>query len=123
MRRNPVVPAWAALAASPVLVLSLLSQNPSTPPATPYVYQGTVQALQPSTGSLSIITGVGFALRLIHIRTVPETQIISNQVTVAFSAIAVGDIVRAECRMMDTVLVADRIEKLTAVGAAPETQP
>jgi hypothetical protein len=44
-------------------------------------------------------------------------------VTVAFSAIAVGDIVRAECRMMDTVLVADRIEKLTAVGAAPETQP
>lgn len=122
MRRNSVLPAWAALAASPVLLLSLLSQAPSQPPATPYVYQGTVQAVQPSTGSLTIITGVGFALRLIHIRTVPETQITSNQVTVAFSAIAVGDIVRAECRMADTVLVADRVEQITAVGA-PETKP
>ena len=122
MRKNPVVPIWAALAASPVLLLSLLSQTPSPPPATPYVYQGTIQAVQPSTSSLTIITGVGVALRLIHIRTVPATQITSNQVTVAFSAIAVGDIVRAECRMMDAVLVADRLEKLT-VGAAPETQP
>jgi hypothetical protein len=122
MRRNPVVPVWAALAASPVLLLSLLSQAPSQAPATPYVYQGTVQAVQPSTSSLTIITGVGFALRLIHIRTVPETQITSNQATVAFSTLAIGDIVRAECRMMDTVLVADRVEKITAVGA-PETQP
>ena len=122
MRRNPVVPAWAALAASPVLLLSLLTQTPSPSPATQYVYQGTVQAVQPSTGSLTIITGVGFALRLIHIRMVPETQITSNQVTIAFSDIEIGDIVRAECRMMDTVLVADRIEKITAVGA-PETRP
>ncbi len=123
MRRNHVVPEWAALAASPVLLLSLLSQTPSAPPATPpYVYHGTVQAVQPNTATLDVITGVGFALRLIHIRTVPETQFTSNQVTVAFSAIAVGDIVRAECRMMDTVLVADRIEKITA-GGAPETQP
>lgn len=123
MSRNPVVPAWAALAASPVLLLSLLSQTPSPQPATQYVYQGTVQAVHPSTKSLSIITGVGFALRLIHIRTEPETQITSDQVTLAFSAIAVGDIVRAECRMMDTVLVADRVEKISAEGAAPETQP
>jgi len=123
MRRNPVVPAWAALAASPVLLLSLLSQTPSPPPATPYVYQGTVQAVQPSTGSLSIVTGVGFALRLIHIRTVPETQLTSNQVAVAFSDMKVGDIVRAECRMMDTVLVADRVERLSAAGATPGTRP
>ena len=123
MRRNPVVPAWAALAASPVLLLSLLSQAPSQSPATPYVYQGTVQAVQPSTGSLSIVTGVGFALRLIHIRTVPETQLTSNQVAVAFSDMKVGDIVRAECRMMDTVLVADRVERLSAAGATPGTRP
>jgi len=51
MRRNPVVPAWAALAASPVLLLSLLSQTPSPQPAPQYVYQGTVQAVQPSTKS------------------------------------------------------------------------
>jgi len=123
MRRNPVVPAWAALAATPVLLLSLRSQTPSVPPATAYVVQGTVQAVEPSTRSLTIITGVGFALQLTRIRTVPETQITSNQVTVALSDINVGDIVRADCRIMDSVLVADRIEKLTAVGAAQETQP
>ena len=123
MKRNPAVPAWAALAATPVLLLSLVSQTPSEPPTTAYVVQGTVQAVQPSTRSLSIITGVGFALQLLHIRTVPETQITSDSVTVALSDIKVGDIVRAECRMMDTVLVADRVEKLSAEGAAPERQP
>jgi len=124
MIRSRVVPAWAVLAASPVLLLTLLSQTPPAPPATPpYVYQGTVQAVKPSTATLDLITGVGFALRLIHIRTLPETQITSNQVTVAFSEIKVGDVVRAECRMMDSVLVADRVEKLAAAGAAPETQP
>jgi hypothetical protein len=123
MRRNPVVPAWAALAATPVLLLSLLSQSPPVPPTTAYVVQGTVQAVQPSTRSLSIITGVGFALHLVHIRTVPETQITSDSVTVALSDIKVGDIVRAECRMMDTVLVADRVEKLTPAGATMEARP
>jgi hypothetical protein len=111
-------------AASPVLLLSLLSQTPPAPPAAPpYVYQGTVQAVQPNTAAFDVITGVGFALRLIHIRTVPATQFTSNQVTVAFSDIKVGDIVRVECRMMDTVMVADRVEKLSAAGAAPETRP
>lgn len=123
MKRNPAVPAWAALAATPVLFLSLVSQTPSEPPTTAYVVQGTVQAVQPSTRSLSIITGVGFALQLVNIRTLPETQITSDSVTVALSDIKVGDIVRAECRMLDTVLVADRVEKLSAEGAAPERQP
>jgi hypothetical protein len=123
MKRNPAVPAWAALAATPVLLLSLVSQTPSVPPTTAYAIQGTVQAVHPSTRSLSIITGVGFALQLVHIRTVPETQIISDSVTVALSDIKVGDIVRAECRMMDTVLVADRVEKLTAAGATMEAKP
>jgi len=123
MRRNPVVPAWAALAATPVLLLSLLSQTPSEPPATAYVVQGTVQAVEPSTRSLTLITGVGFALYLTRIRTVPETQLTSNQVAVAFSDMKVGAIVRAECRMMDTVLVADRVERLSAAGATPGTRP
>lgn len=123
MKRNPAVPAWAALAATPVLLLSLVSQTPSAPPTTAYVVQGTVQAVQPSTRSLSIITGVGFALQLVHIRIVPETQITSDSVTVALSDIKVGDIVRAECRMMDTVLVADRVEKLPATGATTEVKP
>jgi len=124
MRKSPAVPAWAVLAASPVLLLSLLVQRPPAPPvAPPHVFQGTVQAVQPNTATFDIITGVGFALRLIHIRTAPETQITSNQVTVAFSDIKVGDIVRAECRMVDTVLVADRVEKLSAAGTAPETRP
>lgn len=122
MKRNPAVPAWAALAATPVLLLSLVSQTPSASP-TAYVVQGTVQAVQPSTRSLSIITGVGFALQLVHIRIVPETQITSDSVTVALSDIKVGDIVRAECRMMDTVLVADRVEKLTATGATMGVKP
>ncbi len=123
MKRNPAVPAWAAFAATPVLLLSLVSHAPSAPTTTAYVVQGTVQAVQPSTRSLSIITGVGFALQLVHIRTVPETQFTSDSVTVALSDIKVGDIVRAECRMMDTVLVADRVEKLRVAGAAPEHQP
>ncbi len=66
---------------------------------------------------------MGFALHLVHIRTVPETQITSDSVTVALSDIKVGDIVRAECRMMDTVLVADRVEKLTPAGATMEAKP
>ncbi len=123
MTRNPIVPAWAALAATPVLLLSLASQSPSVPPPAAYVVQGTVQSVKPATRSLTIITGVGFALQLIHIRTVPETQITSDQVTVALSDIKVGDIVRADCRMMDTVLVADRVEKLTAGSATPDSQP
>lgn len=123
MNRSSAGPAWALLAASPVLLLTLLSQTPPAPPVTPpYVLQGTVQAVHPSTATLDVITGVGFALRLMHIRTLPATQITSNQVTVAFSEIKVGDIVRAECRMVDTVLVADRLEKLT-VDAAGEIRP
>lgn len=122
MPRTLVVPAWAALAALPVLPLSLWSQTPP-PPSAPYVYHGTVQAMEPSTHSLTIITGVGFALRLIHFRTVPETQITSNQVTMVFSDLEVGDIVRADCRIVDTVLVADRVEKTGTMATAPGTQP
>jgi hypothetical protein len=61
----------------------------------PYTYQGTVHAVK--AGTVDIITGVGEALRMVHMRTQPGTAVF-------------GEVVRADCRMTATGLVVDRIE-------------
>lgn len=102
-----------------------LSLHPTAPAAQtpPYTYQGTIQAVQPETASMDLITGVGMALRLVHMRTLPETRITAGEASLAFSDFKLGDIVRAECRLTDTGLVADRVEKLASAGSAPVRQP
>jgi len=110
-------PRTVALACSAVLLL-VFSPPAPTPPATqPYVYTGTVRTLEPKTGSLDLITGVGHALRLVHITTLPATQTLSGGTAIRLTDIRPGDILRADCRMTDTVLVADRIEKLASPSA------
>ena len=110
------------LAAAPLL-LSLLARAPSAPLPAPTTYQGTVQAVQPKTASLDLVTGMGFALRLVHIRTLPTTQVASAGATLSFAGIKPGDIVRAECHITDAGPVADRIEKLGPQGSRSEPVP
>ena len=111
-----------AIAAASVLLLSLLARA-SQPAPPPYTYQGTVQAVQPKAASLDLVTGVGEALRLVHMRTLPTTRLSSAGAAISFAEIKPGDVVRAECRMTDTGLVADQIELLAAAGSAAEREP
>ncbi|MGH7537886.1 MAG: hypothetical protein ACREMF_04580 [Gemmatimonadales bacterium] len=119
MMNIPAVTARTSALAAPALLFSLLQQAPPAPPSTAasIVYQGTVQAVQRNTASFDLITGVGFALRLVRIRTAPETQFTGDGATFAFTDIEPGVIVRAECRMTDAGPVADRITKVILVGS------
>jgi hypothetical protein len=110
-----------ALVCAPVLLLGLLPQQPTPAPAAvqPYLYTGTVHAVQPTTGSLDLITGVGHALRMVHITTLPATQTMSGAAAIRFAELAPGDKLRADCRMTASGLVADRIERLPAPGRGP----
>ena len=122
MRQIPALFARAAtLAVSPVLLFTLLQQSPSAPTPQPYLYRGTVQVVQPA--SLDLLTGVGYALRLIHVTTLPSTEVRSGAAALTFTEIRTGDIVRADCRMTPSGLVADRIERLAPSGSGPEAKP
>ena len=98
-----------ALAITAVLLSALLAQAPK-PVA--YTYQGTVQAVQPKTASFDLVIGVGYALRVVHMRTSPVTQFASAGAQLSLTDLKPGDIVRADCRMTATGLVADRVEKV-----------
>jgi hypothetical protein len=74
----------------------------------PYVYQGTVHSVK--RGAVDLITGVGHALRLVHMRTLPTTEIATAAGAATLSALKPGDVVRADCRKTDAGLVVDRIE-------------
>ena len=100
-----------ALAITAALLSSLLAQAPSSPQPAAYTYQGTVQAVQPKTASFDLIIGVGFALRVVHMRTLPATQFARGGARMSLADLKPGDVVRAECRMTATGLVADRVEK------------
>jgi len=76
----------------------------------PYTYQGTVHTVKVGTGSLDLLTGVGHAVRVVKIRALPTTLIASEGRTIALGDLAPGDVVRADCRLTDAGLVADRIE-------------
>ena len=57
----------AAILLLPVAVAAADLQQPA-----PYAFRGAVQQVQPKTGALDVITGVGMALRLVHMRTTPD---------------------------------------------------
>jgi len=75
----------------------------------PHTYRGTVHAVQP--GALDLVTGVGYALRVVHIRTPQTTVVARGGVSLHVSELKPGDVVRADCRLTDTGLVAERIEQ------------
>jgi hypothetical protein len=101
-----------ALAITAVLLSALLVQAPFSPRHTALTYQGTVQAVHPKSASFDLVVGVGFALRVVHMRTSPTTQFASERTKLSLANLKPGDIVRAECRMTATGLVADRVEKV-----------
>jgi hypothetical protein len=101
-----------ALAITAALLSSLLAQAPSSPQPPAYTYQGTVQAVQPKTASFDLVIGVGYALRVLHMSTSPGTQFANTGARLSLTDLKPGDIVRAECRMTATGLVADRIERV-----------
>src|SRR5205807_10519692 len=74
----------------------------------PYAYLGTVHAVK--AGALDLITGVGEALRLVHMRTQPTTAVVGEGAGLAPGDLQPGGVVRADCRMTATGLVVDRIE-------------
>lgn len=76
----------------------------------PYTYQGTVHAVKANDHTLDIITGVGYALRIVHMRALPTTLITSDGAAVGLAEVAPGDVVRADCRRTDAGLVVDKIE-------------
>src|SRR2546430_12307875 len=65
------LPRAAALAA--ILVTPALTSAPVQPPT--YTYRGTVHTVQPRAGSLELITGVGFALRLGQMRAAAAARV------------------------------------------------
>ncbi len=76
--------------------------------------QGTIQSLQPKSGSLDVVTGVGMALRIVHLTAPPSVQIAGGGAGAPLSALKRGDIVRVQCHRSGAQLVADRIEKVMA---------
>src|SRR3989442_8202752 len=87
------LPRAAALAA--ILVTPALTSAPVQPPT--YTYRGTVHTVQPRAGSLELITGVGFALRLVQMRALAATRIEKAGVAIAPPHLKPRDIVRAHC--------------------------
>jgi len=107
------LPRAAALAA--ILVTPALTSAPVQPPT--YTYRGTVHTVQPRAGSLELITGVGFALRLVQMRAVAATRIEKAGVAIALADLKPGDVVRADCRRTTMGLVADRIIEIDGTAA------
>jgi hypothetical protein len=107
---------FAAIALLPALLVHSATTGPErqqpAAQAAPYTYQGTVQTVQPGDRSLALITGVGLALRLVHIKAAPSARIENAGSAISFNDVKPGDVVRAECRKTEAGLVADRIEKL-----------
>jgi len=100
---------------STAVLLSLLSvavqpASPQQPAA--YVYQGTIETVQPQAGSLALVTGVGMTLRVVHIRTTPTTRMASGTAALTLKTLKPGDVIRAECHTTPRGPVADRIERI-----------
>src|SRR6266480_5254855 len=94
-----------------VLASTLLAVAGERTPATPSV-QGTIYAIQPKSGSLDLVTGVGMALRVVHV-TAPASARLAPA-GIPLSALKRGDIVRVQCHWSGKQLVADRIDKVGA---------
>ena len=127
MKHYRTLPAHAAArAATPLLLLVLLiatsagqqqQQESSAAPAVGYTYQGTIHSVQPARGTLTIVTGVGHALRLVSMQAVAATRITGAGAAMPLSQLRPGDIVRAQCHPVEGRMVADAIQKLSPEGA------
>src|SRR5213076_1304798 len=58
---------------------------------------GTVHAVH--AGSVDLVTGVGYALRLVHLRMQPTTHISGEGGPIAPGDVRPGDVMRADCRL------------------------
>ncbi len=116
MLRTTRPAALAAVLLSPLVASAPAGPRPlATVQAAPsYTYQGTVHAVNARAGSLDLITGVGMALRLVHLSTSPTTLLAGPGAALRLADLKPGDYVRADCRRTDAGLVASRIEKLEA---------
>jgi hypothetical protein len=94
----------------PFLALAVFAAG--QPPSSARTVRGTVHAVEPKTGSVEVVTGVGMALRLVRLQAMPTTRIIRGAAGVVLTELKRGDVVRAECHWTDKGLVADRIEKV-----------
>jgi hypothetical protein len=114
--RAPRVARSGALAA--ILFLPLVTHAAADPraqtatqPASTYTYRGTIHRVDPKTGALELITGVGMALRLVHM-TAPPAARAAGGTALGPAALKAGDVVRVDCHQTPAGLVADRIERV-----------
>ncbi len=98
--------------AAPAALLLSLALLPARPQQHDCVYQGTIETVQATAGSLALITGVGMSLRLVSIQTSTATRVASGTTTLALRALKPGDVIRAECHATPKGPVADRIERI-----------
>ena len=107
--------ALTAMLLLPVVTHAAVDRHPqgAGQPAPSYTYQGTVRAFTAKTGALDLITGVGMALRIVHVTLAPAAH--AGGGTAAHLAgleFKAGDVVRVECHRTATGLVADRVERI-----------
>ena len=77
-----------------VLASTLIAVAVGRQPEHPSV-QGTVHAIRPQSGSLDLVTGVGMALRIVHVAA-PTTARLAPA-GAQLSTLQRGDIVRVQC--------------------------
>ena len=107
--------AFAAIVLLPVVTHAAVDRHPqgAAQPGASYTYQGTVRAFAGNTGSLDLITGVGMALRIVHVTVAPAAHAAGGAAArLAGLEFKAGDVVRVECHRTDAGLVADRIERI-----------
>ena len=97
-----------------VAMLLLLPAALSAQEELPHTYRGTVHAVH--AGSVDLVTGVGYALRLVHLRMQPTTHISGDAGPLALRDVRPGDVMRADCRLTADGVVAERIELRTTAG-------
>ena len=115
MRSTSRAVALAAIVLLPALTLAPADGRAqgAAQPAGSYTYQGTIRAFTANTASLDLITGVGMALRIVHVTVAPAAHAPGDTAaSLAGVEFKPGDVVRVECHRTDTGLVADRIERV-----------
>jgi hypothetical protein len=95
--------------------LAGVAQHAAPQPAAAYTYQGTVHSVQPKTGTLELITGVGLALRLVQMRVPTGLRVAgaaAGAASMGVRGVKPGDVVRVVYHRAGGSLVADKVEKL-----------
>ncbi|HYL20130.1 MAG TPA: hypothetical protein VEU74_00095 [Gemmatimonadales bacterium] len=116
MLRTTRTAALSAILLIPLVISAPAARQAQAPtqPAASYTYRGTVHAVNAPTGSLDLLTGVGMALRLVHMTAGPAVRTSASTVGLRVTDLKPGDVVRVECRRTSAGLVVDRIEKFEA---------